>query len=63
MCDRRAVTLRSSGELLGSIPDRSPACEALITRVATDIEARTDAIAERLVERIADEMEDRKSVV
>lgn len=51
------MDVRSSGELLGSIPDRSPACEALITHVATDIEARTDAIAERLVERIAFEMD------
>jgi hypothetical protein len=43
--------------LLGAIPERSAACEELVTRVASSIEAYTDDIAERLVERIATEME------
>ena len=43
-------------QLLGTIADRSPACEALITRTAIRLEPHTDEIAERLVERIAYEM-------
>lgn len=54
--DNGAVDLGPESSLLGDIPERSPACEALITRVATRIEAHTDEIAERLVERIAHDM-------
>ncbi len=52
-----AIDLGPASRLLGDIPERSPACEALITRVAARIEAHTDAIAERLVDRIAHEMD------
>ncbi len=51
------MDLGPSTQLLGAIPERSPACEALITRVATRLEPHTDEIAERLVERIAHDME------
>lgn len=55
--DEAPLDLGPERRLLGDIPERSPACEALITRVATRIEAHTDAIAERLVDRIAHEMD------
>jgi DNA-binding PucR family transcriptional regulator len=51
------VDLGPACRLLGDVPERSPACEALITRVAARIELHTDAIAERLVDRIAHEMD------
>lgn len=57
MWDDGPVDLGPRSRLLGDIPERSPACEALITRVATRIEAHTDAVAERLVDRIAYEMD------
>jgi DNA-binding PucR family transcriptional regulator len=57
MWDDGALDLGPASRLLGDIPERSPACEALITRVAARIEAHTDAIAERLVDRIAHEMD------
>jgi DNA-binding PucR family transcriptional regulator len=50
------VDLGPPTTLLGAVPPRSPRCEALITRIASRIDGHTDAIAERLVERIASEM-------
>ncbi len=55
--DRRPVDFTPTSPLLGAIPERSPACEALITRIATQLEPHTDEIAQRLVDRIAFEME------
>jgi DNA-binding PucR family transcriptional regulator len=42
---------------LGAVPPRSPRCEALMARVASEMDPHTDAIAELLVERIAAEMD------
>lgn len=40
----------------GSVPPRSESCAELVTEVAGRIAARTDELAEQLVDRIADEM-------
>ncbi|UTI65354.1 helix-turn-helix domain-containing protein [Paraconexibacter antarcticus] len=43
--------------MLGTVPRRSPACEALITRIAGRIENRVDPIADRMIERVMAEMD------
>lgn len=42
---------------LGEVPRRSAACEALITAVAVRLEPRVEEIAERLIDRVVDEMD------
>jgi hypothetical protein len=42
---------------LGVVPERSPACEALVTAAASRIEPRVEEIAERLIDRVVAEMD------
>src|SRR5581483_9063979 len=43
--------------LLGAVPARSAACEAVITRIAASLEPQVEEIAEQLIDRVVLEME------
>lgn len=43
--------------MLGTVPRRSPACEALITTIAGRIETQVEPIADRMIERVMAEMD------